>query len=473
MRPAYDLVVVGAGSAGLAGAGFARKLGLRVALAEAHRVGGDCTWTGCVPSKALLHAAEAAHTARTGRRTGVPGRDVAVDLFDVAATVHAARERVYALETPEELAAQGIDVLIGPTAFQDARTLTVGDRAVGAKRFLVCTGASPAVPPIPGLSDGPYLTNHDVFELTELPAHLVVLGGGPVGVELAQAFRRLGSQVTLIGRNPRLLPLADDEASAVLADAFRDEGIAVLAGAAVERVERNGRTRVTARDGGGTHAVECDQVLVAAGRRPNVEGLALDKAGVEVGEKGIKVDEKLRTSQPRVYAAGDVTGSFQFTHYAGWQAVMAVRNMFLLGSSRAVLPAVPWAVFTDPEVAQVGLTEAEARARGERHEVRRLPVARNDRAQTAGEGRGLLKFVLRPDGTILGATIVGTAAGELVNEVTLAMDNKITFARLCRSIHVYPSYGFALQLASADAFYEQLTRGATGLVVRALTRLVR
>jgi pyruvate/2-oxoglutarate dehydrogenase complex dihydrolipoamide dehydrogenase (E3) component len=470
---AYDLVVVGAGSAGLAGAGFARKLGLRVALAEAARVGGDCTWTGCVPSKALLHAAGVAYTARTGRRTGVPGCDVAVDLRAVMATVHAARERVYALETPEALAGQGIDVLIGPTAFRDARTLAVGDRLVTAKRFLVCTGASPAVPPIPGLADGPYLTNHNVFELTALPGDLVVLGAGPVGVELAQAFRRLGSRVTLVGRNRRLLPPADEEASAVLADALRDEGIVVRAGATVERVERSGRTRVVARDDTGTHELGCDAILVAVGRRPNVDGLGLDEAGVEVGEKGIRVDETLRTSRPHVYAAGDVTGSFQFTHYAGWQAVMAVRNMFLPGSTRALLPSVPWAVFTDPEVAQVGLTERAARERGEKHEVRRFPIARNDRAQTAGENRGLMKFVLRPNRAILGATIVGTAAGELINEVTLAMDNKIAFAKLCRSIHVYPSYGFALELASADAFYDKITRGMAGTVVRVLARLVR
>jgi pyruvate/2-oxoglutarate dehydrogenase complex dihydrolipoamide dehydrogenase (E3) component len=470
---AYDLVVIGAGSAGLAGAGFARRLRLRVALVEAHRVGGDCTWTGCVPSKALLHAAAAAHAARTGGRTGVPGCDLAVDLSTVMATVHAARERVYALETPEELARQGIDVLLGPTAFRDPRTLVVGDGAVTARRVLLCTGASPAVPPVPGLADGPYLTNQNVFELTRLPEHLVVLGGGPVGVELAQAFRRLGARVTLLGRNPRVLPPADEEASAVLAAALQDEGIAVFTGARVERVERAERTCVVARIGAGAQEIECDQILVAAGRRPNVGGLGLDRAGVEVGEKGVRVDEKLRTSQPRVYAAGDVTGGFQFTHYAGWQAVRAVRNMFLPGSSRAVLPSVPWAVFTDPEVAQVGLTEREARGRGETHEVRRLPLARNDRAQIDGERRGLMKCVLGPNGRILGATIVGTAASELINEVSLAMDNKVPFHKLCQTIHVYPSYGFTLELASADALYDRLNRGAPGLALRALARLVR
>ena len=469
MRATYDLIVVGAGSAGLAGAAFARTLGLRVALVEAARVGGDCTWTGCVPSKALLHVAAAGHAARIGAG-GIPGRDAPTDFAGVRAFVHAARERVYALETPEELARQGIDVLIGPASFRDPHTLDVGGRALTAKRFLVSTGAAPAMPSIPGLVDGPYLTNHTIFdELTVLPKHLIVLGGGPVGVEFAQAFRRLGSRVTLIGRNRRLLPPADDEASALLARVLRHEGIAVHLGVAVDGVEHGVTTTVVA----GGQRLECDALLVAVGRRPNVDGLGLERAGVEMGEKGIKVDEKLRTNHPHIYAAGDVTGSFQFTHYAGWQAVMAVRNMFLPGSTRAMLPSVPWAVFTDPEMAQVGLTEREAHAGGEKHEVRRFPIARNDRAQTAGEVHGSMKFVLRSNGTILGATIVGTAAGEMINEVTLAIDNKISFDKLCRSIHVYPSYGFALQLGSADALYYGLSRGIKGALVRALARLAR
>lgn len=469
MRSSYDLIIIGAGSAGLAGAAFARKIGLRVALVEAARVGGDCTWTGCVPSKALLHAAAAGRAARIGAG-GVPGRDAPIDFAGVRAFVHAARERVYALETPEELERQGIDVLIGQPAFRDGRALEVDGRAVRARRFLLCTGAVPVVPLIPGLVGGPYLTNHTVFdELTVLPEHLIVLGGGPVGVEFAQAFRRLGSRVTLIGRNRRLLPAADDEASELLARVLRDEGITVHLGMEVDGVEHGVITTVMA--GGQRH--ECDALLVAVGRRPNVEGMGLERAGVEIGEKGITVNEKLRTSHPHIYAAGDVTGSFQFTHYAGWQAVMAVRNMFLPGSTRALLPSVPWAVFTDPEVAQVGLTEREARANGEKYEVHRFPIARNDRAQTTGEVHGSMKFVLRRNGTILGATIVGTAAGEMINEITLAIDNKIAFDKLCRSIHIYPSYGFALQLGSADALYHDLSHGIKGLVIRALARLAR
>ncbi|TAK21310.1 MAG: pyridine nucleotide-disulfide oxidoreductase [Chloroflexota bacterium] len=472
MAAQYDLVVVGAGSAGLAGAGFARKLGLKVALAESSRVGGDCTWTGCVPSKALLHAAETAHVGRAERRRLFLRRpETDIDFTAVRRTVDAARDRVYALETPEALARDGIELFLGPTAFLDAHTLEVGSRALTAKRFLICTGASPAVPAIPGLTDGTDLTSATVFdELTELPDRLVVLGGGPVGVELAQAFCRLGSRVTLIGRNRRVLAAADEEASTIILEALRSEGITVCIGSEVDRIERGvGSTIVKA----GEQRLECDALLVAAGRRPNVAGLGLEHAGVEIGAMGISVDRNLRTTQSHIYAAGDVVGSFQFSHYAGWQAVMAVRNMFLPGSTPAMLSAVPWAVFTDPEVAQVGLTAREASERCLHHVIRRFPIARNDRAQIVGESRGMMKFVLRRNGTILGATIVGTAAAELINEISLAMDNRIPFDRLCRSMHVYPSHGFALQLASVDDFYEKLVSGATGSVLRALAGLAR
>jgi pyruvate/2-oxoglutarate dehydrogenase complex dihydrolipoamide dehydrogenase (E3) component len=447
----YDLVVVGAGSAGLAGARFARRLGLRVVLAERHRIGGDCTWTGCVPSKALLHQ------ARIASHRGAPA-----DPARVRAFVHAARERVYAHETPERLRAEGIDVLLGATTFLDPHRLAVGDRVVEGRRFLLCTGGSPRRPATPGLAEGPYLTNESVFDLGVVPERLAVLGGGPVGVELAQAYRRLGSAVTLVGRNRRLLPAADPEASTALLGAFRAEGIDVRAGTAVERVEWSGdAARVHARDG----VLEATHVLVALGRTPNVDGLALDRAGVRFDEKRVVVDRHLRTSRAHIYAAGDVAGSFRFTHYAGWQAVMAVRNMAFPGSTRALLASVPWAIFTDPEVAQVGTTEGPV--------IRRWPIERNDRAQSAGESDGLLKVALRRDGTILGATVVGGAAGELVNEITVAMDNGVPFRKLASSIHVYPTYGFALQQAAAEAQYDWLQEGLRGRMTRWLSRLWR
>jgi pyruvate/2-oxoglutarate dehydrogenase complex dihydrolipoamide dehydrogenase (E3) component len=470
----YDLVIVGAGSAGLAAARFARELGVGVALVEAHRIGGDCTWTGCVPSKALLHAAQVAHHIRHADAVGLPAREVTADLAAVMAHVQAARARVYAQETPEKLHEEGIAVHLGPSRFRDPRTLEVDGQAIQGKHFLICTGASPAVPTLPGLADGPYLTNHTVFELQTLPERLVALGGGPIGVELAQAFARLGSAVTIVQRNARLLPPADPEASEQLLRALRAEGLTVLTGTAVERVERDDAAiRVVGAGKEGPVTVECDALLVALGRTPNVEGLGLEAAGVRVGRRGIEVDAQLRTSQPHIYAAGDVAGSFQFTHYAGWQAVIAVRNALLPGSSKGQRPCVPWAIFTDPEVAQVGLTEAEARQAGETVEIKRFPLARNDRAQTSGEQYGLMKFVLRPNGTIVGATVVGGAAGEIINELSVAIDNNLKLGDLARSIHAYPTYGFALQLAAADEFYTSLTAGVQGALIKGLTRFTR
>jgi len=473
LRP-FDLVIIGAGSAGLAAARFARALGVRVALVEADRIGGDCTWTGCVPSKALLHAAQVAHHRRHADAVGLPARPVTADLAAVMARVQAAQARVYALETPEHLRDEGVEVFLGAGRFRDARTLDINGQAIVGKRFLICTGASPTVPALPGLHDGPYLTNRTVFGLQRLPERLLVLGGGPVGVELAQAFARLGSAVTILQRNVRLLPATDGEASAVLERALRAEGLTVQTTATAERVERTGTViRVTGAGPAGPVVVEGDALLVALGRTPSVEGLDLAAAGVRVGARGIVVDDHLRTSQPHIYAAGDVAGSFQFTHYAGWQAVIAARNALLPGSSRGRRPSVPWAIFTDPEIAQVGLTEAEARQQRETITVKRLPAERNDRAQTSGQQDGLMKFILRPNGTLIGATIVGGAAGELVNELAIAIDHGLKLADLARTIHVYPTYGFALQVAAADAWTEALTTGWQGWLIKTLARLTR
>lgn len=469
----YDLVVAGAGSAGLAAAGFARRLGARVALVEAHRVGGDCTWTGCVPSKALLHAAGVAHAMRHADAVGLPAHDVTADLGAVMARVRQAIGRVYALETSEELRRQGIEVVLGPSRFRGPHTLEVAGRTLQGRHFVICTGARAVVPPIPGLAAVEPLTYENVWGLRTLPARLLVMGGGPVGVEMAQAFRRLGSAVTLVGRNHRLLPQGDPEAGAALAAVFADEGIEVRMGTAVTGVERmdSGLRGRLASQSAAERQVEADAVLVAAGRRPNVEGLELERAGVAVTERGIVVDGQLRTSQRHIYAAGDVTGGFQFTHYAGWQGVLAVRNALLPGSSWARRATVPWVVFTQPEVAQAGLAAAEARQDGQSVVVHRWPIERIDRAQTAGERSGFLKLVSRPDGRLIGATVVAGAAGEIINELTLAIHRRLRLQDLAASIHVYPSYGFSIQQAAAEATVESLARGWRGQLLRALARL--
>jgi pyruvate/2-oxoglutarate dehydrogenase complex dihydrolipoamide dehydrogenase (E3) component len=467
MADRYDLVVIGAGSTGITAASFARKLGARVALVESDRVGGDCTWTGCVPSKALLHAAKVAHQMRHADCVGLDPVNPQVDLSKVMASVQAGIQRVYALETPEVLAKDGVEVVHGQARFRGPHALDVVGRILHSKRFIVCTGAEPAIPPIPGLADVPKLTYQNVFDLQELPAHLLVLGGGPIGVELSQAFRRLCSRVTIIQRGERLLPVADPEASAVLTRVLAGEGIEVRTGEEAHRVEKTlTGIRVTTSQG----AIEGDKLLMALGRSSKVEGLGLEAAGVQFTEKGIAVDDRLRTSQKHIYAAGDVTGSFQFTHYAGWQGFIAARNALLPGSTGGKRDTVPWVIFTDPQVGQAELTEREARERGEQVRVHRWPVERIDRAQTVGEREGFIKLVARHDGTLLGATVVAGAGDELTNELALAVQQGLMLRDLAGSMHVYPTYGIATQQVTSDATVARLTRGWRGKVLRTLVR---
>jgi pyruvate/2-oxoglutarate dehydrogenase complex dihydrolipoamide dehydrogenase (E3) component len=448
----YRLVIVGAGSAGLAAADFAARLGVSVALIERDRVGGDCTWTGCVPSKALLHMA-----------------DSRADFPSAMAFVQEAIQRVYQTETPEALASRGITVIAGDGRFVDPQTLDVGGRRIRADRVLIATGAQPEIPKIGGLDEVPYLTYESVFELTSLPARLVVLGGGPVGVELAQAFQRLDSQVTLVDRHDRIASVADPEASAILHTALARDGMTFRLGAHVERVSNSAHGEIELDLGGAK--LTADALLVAAGRRPTLDGLDLDRAAVAWSPDGVVVDDWLRTSQKHIYACGDALGSFQFTHYAGWQAVIAARNAVLPSRSRGRLETVPWTLFTDPEVAQVGLTEAQARERfGSAVRVVRWPTERIDRAVTEGDREGLLKLVHLPNGRLLGGTIVSARAGELANELSLALSKRLGAAELAAAIHVYPTYGFALQQASTEAYFEQLAQGRLGAVTRLLAR---
>jgi pyruvate/2-oxoglutarate dehydrogenase complex dihydrolipoamide dehydrogenase (E3) component len=461
----YDLVVIGGGSSGLPACEFAAAAGATVLLVEAEHVGGDCTWTGCVPSKALLQAARVAHQMRHADAYGIGPSEPRVDLAQVMARVQEAVERVYSQESPAKLAEKGIEVLLAPARFIGPDTIEAGGRRVKAARFLVCTGAVPSRPPIPGLEQTPHLTYLDVFALTSMPERLIVLGGGATGCELAQALARLGARVTLVEALDRLLPQAEPETGAVLREQFESEGIAVHTGAAVSRFS-SGEGKVTASLTAGE--LEADALLVATGRRPRLEGLDLDLAGVEFDSTGIKVDEHLRTTQSHIYAAGDVTGGFQFTHYAGWQGFYAARNALLPGASKAVRDHVPWAVFTDPEVGRVGWTRAQAEGEGGL-EVHRWPLERLDRAQTMGERHGYLEVLTR-GGSIVGGTAVAGAASELVNELAVAMEHGIKLRDLGPVIHAYPTYGFGIQQMAAEIAMAQALGGISGRIVRRLLR---
>lgn len=469
MAEQFDIAVIGAGSAGLTAARFAARLGQRVALIEANRVGGDCTWTGCVPSKALLHAAKVAHTVRGAGRYGIAAGEPQMDFRAVMDWVRGAVNEVFAQESPEALRAEGIDVLEGRAEFQDARTLAIGEQEVTVRHTLICTGAGPFVPPLPGLEDIPYLTYETFWDLATLPERLIVIGGGPIGCELAQACQRLGSRVTLVEAADRVLLNDEPEASQVVAQALRRDGIDLRLSSPVESVKPAGdRAGIEVSAGGET--IRGDALLVAVGRRANVASLGLERAGIEYSPRGIAVDDYLRTSVKRIYAAGDCAGGYQFTHYAGFQGAMAVRNMLLPGRSRSRPQHPPWATFTDPEVAHSGYTEEQARQRfGDKVRASILPMAQIDRAVTENATEGFIKVVRRSNGETVGATVVGQRAAETLQAWTLAGHHGPKMADIARTMQAYPSLATGNQQLAWDAYLGGLTGGFTGRLLRWLS----
>ena len=471
MNQEYDLAIIGAGSAGLTAAGFAVQLGVRVALVERHRIGGDCTWSGCVPSKTLLKAARVAHAMRSAGRYGVGAVEPTVDLKAVMAHVQRVVAEVAEEEAPEVLRAEGIAVFLGPARFVDAHTITVGGDTLSARHVLICTGASPSVPAISGLDGVPYLTYEMIWDLQVLPRRLLVVGAGPIGCEMTQDFRRLGADVTLLVSRDVLLPRDDPVASRVLGQVFATEGVDVRYRARAEHAWQDPQgIHVMA---GGSEFVG-DTLLLATGRRPNVEGLGLDKAGVAYSARGVQVDERLRTSQRHIYAAGDCTGGPQFTHYAGWQAFMAVRNALLPGASRGISDHVPWTTFTDPEVAHVGLAEAQARERfGDEVMTCDWPMAKVDRARAEEDTAGLIKLVHKKDGALLGATIIAGRAGEMISEWIVALERGLKVDEVGSAIHVYPTYSTVSSQAAAAIRVQRLLSGTSGKIIRSVVHLVR
>lgn len=467
-RNSYDLVVIGAGSGGLVAARFAAKLGARVALVEKNHIGGDCTWTGCVPSKALLKAAKIAHSVRTASHYGVVANTLIIDMGRVRAYVRGAIEAVYQFETPEQLQADGVEVIFGAARFVDAHTLAVGEQVVRSKSFLVTTGARPLIPQIDGLNGVPFVTYENIFDNDVLPERMIVVGGGPVGMEMAQAYQRLGAQVTVVAK--RLLPKEDQDVQTQMQTLLQREGIRFVLEQA-ESAHRDGDAIVVAT---AQTELRGNLLLIATGRKPAVDGLALEKAGVLYSPRGIVVDDRLRTNVKHIYAAGDVAGGYQFTHFAGWQAFEAVRNALLPGSSPGMTDLVPWVTFTDPEVAHVGLSEREAVARfGGSARVHRWNMDRVDRAVCENDTSGFIKIITKDDGTILGATIIAARAGEAIVELIVAMKQKVKISELAGAIHPYPTYSTAVQQMAADMAVDDLLSGASGKVVRVLSRMVR
>ena len=447
-------------------ANFAARLGARTALVEKGRIGGDCTWTGCVPSKALLKAARVAHEARTASNFGIALPPPLTDMAEVKRYVTAAIRNVYQYETPEIFEQAGIRVIKGLARFVDPETLRVGDRLIKAKTFLITTGARPVAPPIRGLEKTPFINYEQIFDNERLPRTMSVIGAGPIGVEMAQAYQRLGSQVTLI--DIELLPRDEPEAQEIILGILRDEGVSYLQGLATE-VYQDGNHVVVDTPSGQSRS---ELLLVATGPSPNLKSLDLEKAGVRHSVAGIEVNDRLRTSADHIYAAGDVTGGHQFTHFAAWQAFQAVRNALLPGHSSGFTQTVPWVTYTDPEVAHIGLGEEEARERfGDSIRVYRQGMDRVDRAVCEDDTRGFLKVVTKSDGIILGATIVAARAGEVITELALAIERKLRFRDLASTIHPYPTYSSVVQQLAADVAVDQTLTGIQGKLIRGLSKL--
>lgn len=436
MAVEYDLVVIGGGSAGLLAAGVAAALKAKVALIERDRLGGDCLWYGCVPSKSLIHASRVAYDVKHADRFGIYCKDPEIDFAKAIGHVQGVISTIQPHDSPERFEGLGVEVIFGSGKFIDRKTFEVNNRQLKARAFIIATGSRPAKLPIPGLESAGYITNEEVFSITERPESLAIIGGGPIGCELGQAFSRLGTKVTIIASRDRLLPKEDPEAVEVIHQQFTSEGIRFLLNTKAEKVEVvDDKKYIWA----GGEKIVADEILVAAGRQPNVETLNLDAAGVKMGKKGIEVNNKLQTSNPRIYACGDVIGGYQFTHVAGYQANVALKNALFLPIFKAEDRVIPWATFTDPELARVGLTEQEARERyGNDIYIIKQEFAEVDRAQAEAATAGFAKIIVRRNGEILGAHMVGAAAGELIHEIVLAMSHKLKISAL-GGIHIYPT----------------------------------
>ncbi len=455
----HDIIVVGGGTAGLVTAAGAAALGAKAALVERAALGGDCLWTGCVPSKALIAFA---------RKHGEGERGKGEGWSDAVAWLRAARDRIAPQDSPERFRGLGVDVLLAPARLAGPERVEVNGRLLRAKRIVLALGSLPAVPPIPGLAEAGFLTNLTAFDQPTLPRSLVMLGGGPIGLELAQTYHRLGATVTVLERLPEVLPREDPEVGRFVRERLGQEGITLLTGFEATRVACEGGLKIV--HGVDGRRVAAAEIFVAVGRRPNTREAEPERAGVELDHGAVRVNARLETTGRGVWAAGDVTGGLQFTHVADYMAKVVVRNALTPFKTKADYRVVPWVTFTDPEVARVGLTAAEAQARGERVEVFRYSFTELDRAIVDDAAVGFSKVVTRRNGQILGATLVGRGAGELVMELVLAMRHGITLPALARDIHPYPTMSEIVK-RTADTWYRTKYTGTRS--ARLVQRFIR
>ena len=453
--PRYHLIVIGAGTAGLVSAKGAAGLGAKVALIERHLMGGDCLNVGCVPSKGVIRASRAWADAReSAGRFGGPAvaADATTDFGFAMARMRRLRAGISVVDSFEGARKAGVDVFLGDGRFLSPDTIEVEGKRLHFRRAVIATGARAAIPPIPGLAETGFRTNETIFNLTELPRRLVVIGGGPIGCELAQSFARFGSHVTLLCQDHHILPREDSDAAAIVQTAMLASGVHIEFSLKVVGAERRGGERVvTFEREGKKHEVMVDEILCAAGRAPNVEGLGLDAAGVRHGKRGVEVDDNLRTSNRNVFACGDVASRFQFTHVADAQARIVIQNALFFGRSKASALTIPWCTYTTPEIAHVGLYERDAREKGHEVETLTIHLADVDRAILDGADEGFLRLHVEKgskEGKILGATLVAEHAGDMIGELCLAVAHGIGLDKIAGVIHPYPTQGEVVKKAA-------------------------
>jgi len=462
----YDMIVIGGGAAGLVAAGMSALLGAKTAIIEEHKLGGDCTWAGCIPSKTLLRAAKAAHEMRTAGRFGLIPAAPDVPFSLVMERVRTVRQHVYEdADAPPNMEKLGVEVIVASARFIDPHTVEIRGRSgegrrVTSRYFVIATGSRPKAPDFAV----PCLSNETLFELTSQPKRLLVIGGGPVGTEMAQAFQRLGSSVTVVAPGGHILPRDDPEQAAILQQRLAGEGVSCILGRKVEALDRDADGLIAKVDDG--RLVRCDAALAAIGRQPNVTNLGLENAGVIVGKKGVEVDNHCRTSQKHIYACGDVTGRYQFTHMAEHMSKTAVTNAILRWPAKLDDKHVVWCTFTEPELARLGESEEDLRKRQAKCSVYRFPFTKLDRAITEGETTGEVKVFADSSGRILGASILGVNAGEMIAGYALAMRNGLRLAQISGTIHPYPTYVLGNRRAADQWYTKQLDSPLLGLLGR-------
>ncbi len=462
MKHDYEVVIIGVGSAGMVAAEVAAKIGVKVAIVERERIGGDCLWTGCVPSKTLIASARAAHTIRHASGYGLEAGELKIDLEAVWERIRRVQDEIAAGDdSPDRFVGMGVDVLEGEAEFAGPHQIRVGDRTISTKYALVCTGSRPIAPPIDGLEQAGFLTTDNFFQLTTIPKSLIVVGGGPIGVELGQAMNRLGVDVTVLEVVDTILMREDRSLAAMLTDQLRAEGVKIHLETQISRVERDdGRVAVMGAVAGDERSWDAEEIIVITGRKPNIESLGLDAAGVKTAAKGIRVNKRLRTSEDWVYAAGDCAGRWPFTHSAAAEAAVAVRNMFFPGSTAAPT-LMPWTTFTDPELAHVGMTAEEARRELGSGAVKTFEwdLAHSDRARADGASPGRVIAVTDKRYKILGAHILAPAAGEMISQFTLAITEGLRLTpdlATTNLVNVYPTYSTTISQVAGEATYSQL-----------------